>query len=45
MRQGMSHLKGILFKSRHKEYAENRVEDDEGGIVDGLNFLLPLDQN
>ena len=38
-------MKGNFFKSRYKEYAENRVEDDEGDIFYGLNFLLPLDHN
>ena len=43
--QGTSHSKANCFKSGHKEYMENRVEDDEGDIVDGLNLLLPLDHN
>ena len=43
--RGMSHSKVNCFKSGHKGYVENRVEYDEGDIVDGLNLLLPLDHN
>ena len=43
--RGMSHSKANCFKRGNKEYVENRVEDDEGDIVNGLNLLLPLDHN